>query len=368
MKHLLHAIILGFILQMTMQGQEGSIQQTSTSQLRPGDTLQISVFRAPEFDRSVRVEEDGFFSFPLCGEIEAANHSPREVARFLEEKLSTQLADPHVDIFVTHWGPRTVYLLGEFRSGSMSKELPTYGRLTALQAISAAGGFSESADLANVAILRQNKTTGKYERIPVDVSVLLGNAGVVDECYLMPEDTLLAPRAAVVLVSGQVNNPTLINIETKRPPHLSELVVRAGGLKNGANIDSIAIIRTLGNGERTTLIGSLRSTEPGIYENDPIINPGDHVLVPAADSIFVTGSVANPRTLDLPPETIVTVSQAITLAGGFKNVASQSNVVVIRGSERIRVDLSKLYAKAGNLENDLPLQYGDIVFVPESFW
>lgn len=343
-------------------------EEWSASLLRSGDVLNISIFRAGEMDRSVRIEEDGTFVFPLCGTIEAAGKSTREVAKILESRLASQYADPHVDIFVTSWGPRTIYLLGEYKSGSMSLELPQFGRMTALQAISTAGGFTESADLANVAVLRRKKGSDEYIRIPVDVSVLLGNAGTSEEVLMYPEDTLLAPRAYKVAISGQVKNPCMISIETKRPPRLSELVVQAGGLSNGADIDNIVIVRQDGEGVRNTIIASLRADKPGEYKDDPIIQPGDHVIVTLAQKIYVAGAVQDAKGLDMPPESIITVSQAITLAGGFKSVASRSKVTVIRGTERIRVDLSNLYSKDGNLDKDITLQYGDIVFVPESFW
>ncbi len=355
-----------FFVALILSAQENAGNWTP-SVLRAGDILQISIFRAPEFDRSVRVEEDGTFAFPLCGTIQASGRTTRQVANDLQEKLASQLATPHVDVFVSTWGPRTIYLLGEFKSGSMSMELPTYSRLTALQAISAAGGFSESADLANVAVLRR-KSDGAYERIPVDVSVLLGNAGTPGEIVLHPEDTLLAPRAAVVSVSGRVGNPTTINIETKRPPMLSELVVRAGGLADGADVDKIVVVRSNADGEREFLQASLRSDTPGHFENDIQIQPGDHVIVSQARQVFVVGQVKEPTALDLPADGQVTVSQAVTLAGGFTTTASRSNVVLIRGSERIKLDVGKLYSKDGQLENDILLQYGDIVFVPESFW
>lgn len=346
-----------------------SAEEWSSSLLRPGDVLSISVFRASEMDRSVRIEEDGTFVFPLCGTIEASGKSTRAVAQELEKRLATQYAEPHVDIFVTSWGPRTIYLLGEYKSGSMSIELPKFGKMTALQAISTAGGFSETADLANVAILRRkSKDSDEYIRIPVDVSVLLGNAGTAQEIIMIPEDTLLVPRAYKVAISGQVKNPCMISIETKRPPRLSELVVQAGGLSNGADIDNIVIVRQDADGVRSTLLASLRAENPGEYKNDPIIQPGDHVIVTLAQRIYIAGAVRDEKGLDIPPESVLTVSQAITLAGGFTAVASRTKVTVIRGSERIRVDLSKLYSKEGNLDNDITLQYGDIVFVPESFW
>ncbi len=338
------------------------------SNLRPGDVLQINVFRGEEFNKTVRIEEDGWINFPFCGQVKASGRSTKEVADELQKLLAPQLAEPVVDIFVTAWGPRTIYLLGEFRSGSCSMELPTYGRLTALQAISSAGGFSDSADLANVYVLRR-LPDGQLKRIPVDVSALVGgDISAKDNFVMLPEDTLLAPRAAAVSISGKVGAPSTINIDTKKPPHVSELVIRAGGLADGADAANIVIVRPGKEGKLDILPVSLKTVSLGIYENDPLVAPGDSIVVGEAKKIYVVGCVNQTSALVLSPDTTITASQAITLAGGFKTTASQGGIVVIRGTERIKVDLGKLYAKEGKLENDIPLVYGDIVYVPESFW
>jgi len=338
------------------------------SDLRPGDVLTINVFRGDEFNKTVRIEEDGWINFPLCGQIKAAGRSTKEVSDELQKLLSTQLADPCVDIFVSNWGPRTIYLLGEFRSGSCSMELPTYGRLTALQAISSAGGFSDSADLANVYVLRRSED-GELKRLPVDVSALVGGAiSSKDDFVMLPEDTLLAPRAAAVAISGKINNPSTINIDTKNPPHVSELIIRAGGLTEGADVENIVIVRPGKEGILDIIPVSMKTVSLGIYENDPIVHSGDSIVIGEAKKIYVVGCVNAPKALVLSPDTTITASQAITLAGGFRTTASESGIVVIRGTERLKVDLGKLYVKEGKLENDIPLQYGDIVYVPESFW
>ena len=47
--------------------------------------------------------------------------------------------------------------------------------------------------------------------------------------------------------------------------------------------------------------------------------------------------------------------------------ASRSDISVIRGKQRLKVDLSRLYRK-GEISGDVKLEYGDIIYVPESFW
>ena len=78
------------------------------STLRPGDVLSVQVFRVAEFSKTVRIEEDGAFSYPLCGTVQAAGKTAREVARELEKRLAGQVTNPNVDVMVSTWATRTV--------------------------------------------------------------------------------------------------------------------------------------------------------------------------------------------------------------------------------------------------------------------
>jgi len=337
------------------------------STLQPGDVLSIHVFRVAEFSKVVRIEEDGTFRYPLCGTITASGQTARAIAEEIEQRLANakQVQDPHVDVFVQDWGPRRIYILGEVKS-SQSMELPTYGRMTALQALSAAGGFTESADLNNVAVLR--RSAGKLVRHKIDVSALASRQSGGDDFKLLPEDTLIVPKAPPVFIAGEVNSPTTIFIDTQRPPLVSELIIRAGSMKSGADAGNICIIRTDAKGNRDMIPASLKSQVLGNYENDVRITPGDYVLVGAAEQIYVLGEVKKPGPLTLPPDKSITASQAIALAGGFTQVAKQNDITLIRNKIIKKLNLKKLYNSIENMERDETLQNGDIIFVQESIW
>ena len=335
------------------------------SVLRPGDVLQIEVFRMDEFSKSVRIEEDGSFMYPLCGEIKAAGLTPRDISKEMAKRLAAQIANPQVTVFVSSWSPRPVYILGEVK-GSMSLELPTYGRMTVLQAISASGGFTESADLNGVVVLR--RIGNKLERLKVDVSALATYSNAADDFRLRPEDTLIVPKAPPVFVAGEVNSATVMYVDTQRLPMCSEVMIRCGGLKDGADAGNVLIVRTDRNGEQKLLRASLLTVKDGLYVNDIQIQPGDSIMVPSADQIQVFGEVNKPGPLVLGPTKVITISQAIALAGGFTKVAKESNVTLIRGKEMKRFDMRNLYEKAENDIRDFELHNGDIIFVRESFW
>jgi len=80
----------------------------------------------------------------------------------------------------------------------------------------------------------------------------------------------------------------------------------------------------------------------------------------------VAGEVAQPGKIEMRER--VTAIQAIMLAGGMKETAKSSQVVVFRkiNSDTAEVKLLNLknIRRTSDLENDLTLQAGDMVFVP----
>jgi polysaccharide export outer membrane protein len=82
----------------------------------------------------------------------------------------------------------------------------------------------------------------------------------------------------------------------------------------------------------------------------------------------VAGEVVSPGKFDLHRQ--VTALQAVMLAGGFKEHAKSSQVIVFR---RIESDLSETHvlnfsraSRKGGKFQDLPLQPGDMLLVPEN--
>jgi polysaccharide export outer membrane protein len=82
--------------------------------------------------------------------------------------------------------------------------------------------------------------------------------------------------------------------------------------------------------------------------------------------------VASPGKVPIPATRDLTVSAAIQQAGGFAPSARDNAIAVSRANPdgttlRIEVDLRAL-GRRGNLEEDIVLQSGDVVFVPEQIF
>jgi len=87
--------------------------------------------------------------------------------------------------------------------------------------------------------------------------------------------------------------------------------------------------------------------------------------------IYLVGAIRAPGPQEISSDEQLTVSKAILRAGGFAEFADQKNVRVTRGSatspdekQTFTVNVAQIFEK-GKTEQDLNLQPGDLVFIPE---
>jgi polysaccharide export outer membrane protein len=105
----------------------------------------------------------------------------------------------------------------------------------------------------------------------------------------------------------------------------------------------------------------------GKLEANPIIRPGDYILVTEAEPVYITGSVQSPQGVYIRDQ--LTLSRALAMVGGVKKEAKTTDVRIYRqkpGSaeqETIRVDLQAIKK---NQKPDILLQPYDVIEVPEA--
>ncbi|MGC9973382.1 MAG: SLBB domain-containing protein [Bryobacteraceae bacterium] len=75
---------------------------------------------------------------------------------------------------------------------------------------------------------------------------------------------------------------------------------------------------------------------------------------------LISGEIIRPGAYPLAAPT--TVFEAITLAGGFRDFANKKNIIIIRGSQRLRFDYNDA-VKGKNLSRNVSLENGDKVVV-----
>ena len=166
-------------------------------------------------------------------------------------------------------------------------------------------------------------------------------------------------RSKKVTIIGQVKNPGLY--ELSGPITLLELISKAGGLTQDYG-DNVTIHRKNASDPAKTKVITLdlkNLLENGASALDVPIMDGDSVVVAKAKVFYVTGEVRKPDAYKFEEGT--TVIKAITLAGGFTNIAAEGKVKVYRkinGKEQV----------AEKVDMNMPILPEDVIVVPESFF
>ncbi len=156
--------------------------------IHAGDLLEISVFGEPDLSRTVRVGEDGKFSYPLLKKVQAARLHPRELEFKLIEMLKEYLVNPQVTIFIKEYG--RISILGQVkRPGTYELK----GKLTVTQAISLAGGFTKLAYRNGTKVIRMEQ--GKPLVFQVKVREIIENGKKSLDIYLIPGDLVTVPES-----------------------------------------------------------------------------------------------------------------------------------------------------------------------------
>ncbi len=94
-----------------------------------------------------------------------------------------------------------------------------------------------------------------------------------------------------------------------------------------------------------------------------VVSPNVSVSVLTVNSrkYFVAGQVTRPGAYPLVVPT--TISQAIAIAGGFRDYADKKNISIQRGASRLKFNY-KAFARSKNPPEDILLRPGDQVIVP----
>jgi polysaccharide export outer membrane protein len=178
-----------------------------------------------------------------------------------------------------------------------------------------------------------------------------------------------------VAIIGAVNSPA--RFQMQRRVRLIELITYAGGVKNDAG-KTLTLIHLTGGGtceDRSRSSDDINTTTETInvaklMAGDPaadrVMRPGDVVVVPVADLVFIAGEVLKPNSYPLREG--MTLTQVLALAGGPSAVAKVEKIRIVRqepGKERVEITVD-LKAVQNNKAPDPILMASDLIEVPDS--
>jgi protein involved in polysaccharide export with SLBB domain len=161
--------------------------------LEPGDAIQIRYTHHPEMSQDDVIRPDGKINAKLVGQIDTTGMTKNEFAKLLEKRTADQLKEPEVVISVTRYSDKLIYVAGEVGRPGI---VPYRRGLTPLQAITASGGFRDTARYDSVILVRNGGSEDKFIARKLNL-VQTTNIGVQEPIALAPHDIIFVPRTNV---------------------------------------------------------------------------------------------------------------------------------------------------------------------------
>jgi polysaccharide export outer membrane protein len=198
-------------------------------------------------------------------------------------------------------------------------------------------------------------------------------AALVIEKKLTDGNYVLNPHVSVtvehfatknVTVIGQVHSPGSYEIGTPRT--ILDVLALAGGLTEVA--DRKVTLERRNTKEQIEYFVS--NSSAAALKDQPLVLPGDTVLVARASVVYVLGDVGHPGGYPAATnDSHLSVLQAVALAGGTPPNAVPSKARLIRKAENgayVEIALPLSDMQKGK-RTDIPLQADDIIYVPFSY-
>jgi polysaccharide export outer membrane protein len=152
---------------------------TESYRIGPGDRLRVFVWANPGLSDEVPVRPDGRISTPLLEDVVAANKTPAELAREIEQKLGTYVEDPLVTVIVTDF------------VGPLTQQVRVVGEATQPQAIP----FRDDMTMLDVMIAVGRTAAGREEEYRVRLDDLVRDGDISANVAMRPGDVVIIPES-----------------------------------------------------------------------------------------------------------------------------------------------------------------------------
>jgi polysaccharide export outer membrane protein len=117
------------------------------------DILDVFVWKDKQLSGRISVASDGTITMPLVGQVEAVGLTTKELQTDLTTRYARYVHDPKVTVRVFDPASRVFYVLGEVSKPGMYKLMS--GEVLS-QALAAAGGPTEYANLRKIKLIRRS--------------------------------------------------------------------------------------------------------------------------------------------------------------------------------------------------------------------
>jgi polysaccharide biosynthesis/export protein len=169
--------------------QEQPVASDTEYRIVRGDVLTVRVFGQEALTTRARVREDGNISLTFLDDVEAAGHTPALLAQQIQTRLKDFINHPVVTVALEEARPMSVTMLGEVANVGAHVLDPG---ATLLQALGAAGSFTDYAHRDRIFVLRKDDPKADQPtRIRVRYEDIIRGEGRAAAFRLRPGDVVV---------------------------------------------------------------------------------------------------------------------------------------------------------------------------------
>jgi len=323
--------------------------------LGPGDEVSVTIWGYSDLSRTVAIKENGTIFAPYVGNVHLAGMTLAEAQQVLTEKYSTYIRNPQLDLNIADYASKKLFLIGDldifqragmvtgskaqsFGAGSQAQQQlgSALGRLASMSGLGGLGGMVGRGSTG--------RTTGSRHSNTVNNLTTAAKNGAGEGAG--------ESISRVVPIRGKVS--------------LFEAMLQLDVLSANVNWSAAYMIRD----GKFMDVDFHRLMEVGDRRTDVMLTDRDILYLPSNrdQKVFVLGEVGSPTIVPLYKGQLSLID-ALTQAGYVTNTALKDQIKVIRGglnNPMMRtIDLAAL--EEGDGRQNIVLQAGDIIYVPNSF-
>lgn len=260
--------------------------------LGAGDQIDLTVFDYEEYTGRLVILPDGSITLPLIGRVQASDKTIEELDQDLTVRLQSYLVNPVVNIALAIPRAVEVNISGEVGRPGPVRSDAFQGNPTLSEALLAAGGITQNADIRQVELQRYDPQ-GNSQPIVINLWDAISSDNPPPDLILQDGDSIYVPRLASgetldrrlvarssfapetvrVRVVGEVTQPG----EVELPPDssISSAIAIAGGPTGDARLSRVGFVRMNEDGriERQTVDLSELTDNYQVQEGDVIVVP-----------------------------------------------------------------------------------------------
>jgi polysaccharide biosynthesis/export protein len=171
-------------------------EEIAEYRIAPGDVVDIKFFYTRDLNETVTVRPDGRISLQLVDDVLASGLTPSELDEKLTKLYRPKLTDtPDISVIVKEFEDQRIYVTGEVDKPG---ELKLRNKMTAFQAVTAAGGLKNTAAKDTVLVIRQKEDgiSQVFKANFSDGNLTEGSEGSA-HAHLQPRDTVYVPKSGI---------------------------------------------------------------------------------------------------------------------------------------------------------------------------